>query len=94
MHGKTAEIGHDGTGIFADVPSPFTATRYHSLCVDEGSVRAPLRVSARSADGVVQGLAHADAPVYGVQFHPESILTNAGPTIARTFLCIAEGYAQ
>lgn len=94
MHGKTAEIVHDGSGIFADLPSPFTATRYHSLCVDAGSVQAPLRVTARSGDGVVQGLAHADAPVFGVQFHPESVLTDAGPALARTFLRIAQEHAR
>lgn len=92
MHGKTAEIAHDGSGIFEGLPNPFTATRYHSLCVAERSVHAPLHVSARSDDGVVQGLAHADAPVYGVQFHPESVLTAQGPALARSFLRIAERY--
>ena len=89
MHGKTSLISHDGSGIFTAVPNPFVATRYHSLCVEEAGVSAPLRVTARSDDGVVQGLAYAALPVFGVQFHPESVLTDAGPIIARNFLRIA-----
>jgi len=75
MHGKTSVISHDGAGVFAGLPDPFRATRYHSLVVDRGSVPAELIVSAESEDGTVMGLRHRSLPVEGVQFHPESILT-------------------
>lgn len=84
VHGKRAAVFHDSAGLFAGVPSPFAAARYHSLCVE---VRSPLlRVSARSEDGVVMGLSHASWPVAGVQFHPESFLSEHGTTIALNFL--------
>lgn len=86
MHGKTSQIVHDGTGIFESVPSPLRATRYHSLCVDPTSVPAVLRVTATSEDGVIQGLAHRTLPVEGVQFHPESILSEHGGRIVANFL--------
>lgn len=86
MHGKTSQISHDGTGIFAGIPSPLRATRYHSLCVEPSSVPGVLRVTATSEDGVVQGLAHRDLPVEGVQFHPESILSEHGSHIISNFL--------
>jgi anthranilate synthase/aminodeoxychorismate synthase-like glutamine amidotransferase len=86
MHGKTSAIEHDATGIFAGLPSPFVATRYHSLCVDEATLPAELRVTARSEDGVVQGVAHASKPVMAVQFHPESVLSEHGERIVRNFL--------
>lgn len=86
MHGKTSEITHDASGIFAGVPSPFRATRYHSLCVAHHPFPAVLRVTASSEDGVIQGLAHRELPVYGVQFHPESVLTPDGRTLAANFL--------
>jgi anthranilate synthase/phosphoribosyltransferase len=86
VHGKTDEITHDGTGLFADVPNPFTATRYHSLCVEADSIAAPLQVQATTADGVVQALRHADKPIFGVQFHPESVLTPEGAKILANFL--------
>jgi len=86
VHGKTDEITHDGTGLFADVPNPFTATRYHSLCVEAGSIAAPLLVQATTADGVIQALRHAGKPVFGVQFHPESVLTPEGAKILANFL--------
>jgi anthranilate synthase/aminodeoxychorismate synthase-like glutamine amidotransferase len=83
MHGKTSEITHDGKGIFAGLPSPMTATRYHSLCVSHDNFPAELRANAASDDGVIQGLEHRSLPIAGVQFHPESILTPAGPQLAR-----------
>jgi anthranilate synthase/aminodeoxychorismate synthase-like glutamine amidotransferase len=89
MHGKTSEITHDGSGVFKDVPSPFTATRYHSLCISHEHFPADLRAIAASEDGVIQGVAHRTLPITGVQFHPESILTPAGAQLARNFLASA-----
>jgi len=86
MHGKTSEITHDGSGVFAGLPSPFTATRYHSLCIAHEKFPAELRTTAASEDGVIQGVAHRTLPIWGVQFHPESILTPAGEQLARNFL--------
>jgi anthranilate synthase/aminodeoxychorismate synthase-like glutamine amidotransferase len=90
MHGKVSQIEHDGTGIFAGLPSPLTATRYHSLCLDSATIPQSLAVTARSGDGVVQGVAHRSAPVYGVQFHPESVLSENGLQLARNFLSLAQ----
>ncbi len=89
MHGKTSPILHDATGVFAGLPSPFTATRYHSLTVPEASVPPVLRVNARTADGVVMGLRHATLPIHGVQFHPESIATEHGHALLANFLKVA-----
>ncbi|HET9029708.1 MAG TPA: aminodeoxychorismate/anthranilate synthase component II [Candidatus Aquilonibacter sp.] len=86
MHGKTSEIRHAGTGIFTGLPSPFVATRYHSLCLDPASIPAQLEVTATSADGVVQGIAHRTKPVHAVQFHPESVLSEHGEQLVRNFL--------
>lgn len=86
MHGMTSAVHHDGTGIFARLPSPFTATRYHSLAVEPASVPADLRVVARTADGTVMGLAHPDLPLVGVQFHPESVLTEHGYLLLGSWL--------
>jgi anthranilate synthase component 2 len=86
MHGKTSEIHHDGRTLFAGLPQPFTATRYHSLVAERDSVPSCLEVSAWTEDGVVMGLRHREAPVEGVQFHPESILTGAGKDLLRNFL--------
>ena len=86
MHGKTSEIHHAGTGVFAGLPDPFVATRYHSLVVDPASVPAVLEVTATSNDGVVMGLRHRRLPIEGIQFHPESILTPSGPTLLDNFL--------
>jgi anthranilate synthase/aminodeoxychorismate synthase-like glutamine amidotransferase len=100
MHGKTSEIEHDGRGVFAGLPRPFTATRYHSLVVDPGSVPECLEVSAWTDGGVVMGLRHRELPLEGVQFHPESILTAAGKDLLRNFLraanvdCAAAGPAR
>ncbi len=86
MHGKTSTISHDGTGVFAGLPDPITATRYHSLVVDRDSVPDVLAVTAESEDGLVMGLRHRELPVEGVQFHPESILTESGHALLRNFL--------
>ncbi len=86
MHGKTSTIEHDGRGVFRGVPRPFTATRYHSLAVLAETVPAELEISARAEDGEVMGLRHRNRPVEGVQFHPESILTEHGKTMLRNFL--------
>ncbi len=86
MHGKTSEIRHDGRTIFAGLPDPFTATRYHSLVVAPESVPGCLEVSAWAEGGIVMGLRHRERPVEGVQFHPESILTTAGKDLLRNFL--------
>ena len=89
MHGKTSRIEHDRTGIFAGAPVPLVATRYHSLCLDPATMPAELRVTARSEDGVVQGVAHRERPVFGVQFHPESVLSEHGATLIENFLAIS-----
>ena len=89
MHGKVSAIAHDGTAIFDGLPSPFGATRYHSLCVTPQSFPASLRTLATSEDGVIQGVAHRELPIYGVQFHPESVLTEHGEQLARNFMGLA-----
>ncbi len=94
MHGKTSEIAHDGQGVFAGLPSPFTATRYHSLVVDRDSVPDVLEVTAETEDGLVMGLRHRELPVEGVQFHPESILTESGHALLRNFLATTRDYGQ
>ncbi len=86
MHGKTSEVLHDESFLYRDVPSPFTATRYHSLVIDPATLPAELAVTARTADGVIMGVQHRALPIVGVQFHPESILTTHGKTILRNFL--------
>ncbi len=88
MHGKTSNIEHDESGVFLGLPSPFTATRYHSLCLARRSLPAALRANAFSEDGVIQGIAHRDLPVHGVQFHPESVLTPEGGKIFANFLAV------
>jgi anthranilate synthase component II len=86
MHGKTSMIYHQGDALFHDVPNPFEATRYHSLIVEEASLPASLTVTARTDQGEIMGLRHREHPVFGVQFHPESILTTYGPRILKNFL--------
>ena len=86
MHGKTSRIAHDGRTIFRGLPNPFDATRYHSLVVDPRSVPAELEISARTEDGVIMGLRHRTHPTEGVQFHPESVLTNDGKKLLQNFL--------
>ncbi|WP_203294337.1 anthranilate synthase component II [Maricaulis parjimensis] len=88
MHGKTSEVSHDGTGLFAGLPSPFTATRYHSLAVEPESLPACLKVTATTPDGEIMGLAHRDRPVHGVQFHPESIASEHGHDLLANFLAL------
>ncbi len=89
MHGKTSSIRHDGQGLFEGLPSPLEATRYHSLVVERSSVPDVLEVTAETDDGVVMGLRHRDLPVEGVQFHPESILTEGGHRLLQNFLARA-----
>ena len=89
MHGKTSPIDHDGTGLFDGLPSPFTATRYHSLTVPEEDLPPTLRVNARAPDGSVMGFMHRSLPIHGVQFHPESIATEHGHAMLANFLRLA-----
>jgi anthranilate synthase/aminodeoxychorismate synthase-like glutamine amidotransferase len=86
LHGKVSQITHDGRGVFAGLPSPISATRYHSLAIRPDSVPEELEVSARSESGVIMGVRHRTLAVEGVQFHPESILTPDGHQILRNFL--------
>lgn len=85
MHGKTSLIKHDGKGVFKSLPNPFEATRYHSLIVDRGTLPDDLEVTAETDDGLIMGLRHKIFPVEGVQFHPESILTNVGYSLLGNF---------
>ena len=86
MHGKTSPVSHDGSGVFAGLPSPFEATRYHSLVVRESDLPAKLIVNARTPDGTIMGLRHRTLPIHGVQFHPESIATEHGHHLLANFL--------
>lgn len=86
VHGKTSRVSHDGVDLFAGIPSPFVATRYHSLVVDEATLPSVLRVTARSADGLLMAFRHETHPTFGVQFHPESVLTRHGPKLLANFL--------
>ena len=85
VHGKTAAIHHHGAGVLRGLPSPFTATRYHSLLVERATLPAALAITAATADGLIMGLRHRHYPIEGVQFHPESILTTAGKDLLRNF---------
>jgi anthranilate synthase component 2 len=89
MHGKTDSIHHNGVGVFKDIPSPFTATRYHSLAIDRSSLPNTLEVTAWTDDGEIMGVQHKDRPMYGVQFHPESIATQYGHEMLANFLDLA-----
>jgi para-aminobenzoate synthetase component II len=86
FHGKTSEIRHDGKGIFRSVANPLTATRYHSLIVERKSLPRDLTVTAETRDGVIMGLRHREYPIEGVQFHPESVLTESGKQILKNFI--------
>jgi len=86
MHGKTSLIHHDGTGVFAGIPNPFRAIRYHSLAVSSNGLPDSLEVNARTENGIIMGLRHKTFPVEGVQFHPESIMTTAGKVLLKNFL--------
>jgi len=88
VHGKPVQVSHDGKSIFAGVPDAFNAGRYHSLIVDRGSMPECLEISAESPDGLVMGLRHKELPVEGVQFHPESILTDHGKLMLKNFLAL------
>ncbi|BFH10442.1 aminodeoxychorismate/anthranilate synthase component II [Paenibacillus melissococcoides] len=89
MHGKTSPILHQGESIFAGLPNPFTATRYHSLIVDRASLPACLAITAETAEGEIMGLQHQEYPIVGVQFHPESIISEHGHQMLRNFLSMA-----
>jgi anthranilate synthase component 2 len=93
MHGKVSKIEHDGEGVFRDLPSPLEATRYHSLVIAEDSCPAELVITARTEDREIMGVRHASLPIEGVQFHPESILTQEGKALLRNFLDRCEGGA-
>ncbi|WP_128660870.1 aminodeoxychorismate/anthranilate synthase component II [Paenibacillus sp. 598K] len=94
MHGKTSEIHHDGKSIFAGLPSPFVATRYHSLIVKRETLPDCLEITAETAQGEIMGLRHKTYPIEGVQFHPESIITEHGLTMLRNFLSMHAGAAR
>ncbi len=89
MHGKTDAILHSGRGLFADLPSPFRATRYHSLTVERETLPASLEITAEVADGTIMGLSHRELPIHGVQFHPESIASEHGRALLGRFLALA-----
>jgi anthranilate synthase/aminodeoxychorismate synthase-like glutamine amidotransferase len=86
VHGKTSRIEHDGSGVFEGLPSPFVATRYHSLAINEDLGTEELEVTARADDGIIMGVRHRQLPIQGVQFHPESVLTAEGPRLMKNFL--------
>jgi para-aminobenzoate synthetase component 2 len=88
MHGKTSSVVHEGAAMFAGVPAPFTATRYHSLAVVDGTVPEELVVTARTDGGVIMALQHRAAPIYGVQFHPESVMTEGGHRMLANWLAV------
>jgi anthranilate synthase component 2 len=88
MHGKASRVHHTGTGVLANLPNPFTAIRYHSLCAEVESLPASLEVTARSESGVIMGIRHRDLAIEGVQFHPESILTEGGKQLLANFLAL------
>jgi para-aminobenzoate synthetase component 2 len=88
MHGKTSEVFHDGSGVLAGLPSPFTATRYHSLAVIADTVPPELSITGHTENGIVMSLQHRDLPLYGVQFHPESVLTQGGHRLLANWLAI------
>lgn len=86
LHGKTSQISHDGSGVFKNLPSPFTATRYHSLAIDEATLPDDLVITGRSESGVVMSVRHKSLPIHGVQFHPESVLTEHGHHLLANWL--------
>jgi len=89
MHGKVSRIRHGGSGVFAGLANPFSATRYHSLIVDRAGLPAALAVTAETEDGIIMGVAHRERPLHGVQFHPESIASEGGHDLLRNFLRLA-----
>lgn len=94
VHGKSSLVHHRGTDLFDDLPSPLVAGRYHSLALDAGLLPCELRITAWTTEGVVMAIAHRELPLWGVQFHPESLLTPAGPTLLGRFLALARERAQ
>ncbi len=92
MHGKLSRISHNARGVFRGINGPFQATRYHSLIVDRATAPAELEITAETEDGLIMGVAHRTLPVHGVQFHPESILSDHGHLILQNFLYIARAY--
>jgi anthranilate synthase component 2 len=86
MHGKVSAIHHAGTGIYAGIPVPFPATRYHSLIIDRPSLPAELLITSTTDDGIIMGICHRSYPIEGIQFHPESILTTSGPALVTNWL--------
>ena len=88
FHGKTSQIRHDGSGVFRGLPNPFTATRYHSLIVERKSLPAELQVTAETDDDIIMGMQHRKHPLMGVQFHPESVLTDSGKQLLKNFLSL------
>jgi anthranilate synthase/aminodeoxychorismate synthase-like glutamine amidotransferase len=88
FHGKTSQIRHDGSGVFRGLPNPFTATRYHSLIVERKSLPAELQVTAETEDDIIMGMQHRHYPLMGVQFHPESVLTDSGKQLLKNFLSL------
>ncbi|MET1232429.1 MAG: aminodeoxychorismate/anthranilate synthase component II [Candidatus Limnocylindrales bacterium] len=86
VHGEASQVFHDGAGLLVNLPSPFMAARYHSLCVDESSLPSEIEVTGRTEDGVVMAMRHRGLPIEGVQFHPESVLTPEGPHLLANFL--------
>jgi anthranilate synthase/aminodeoxychorismate synthase-like glutamine amidotransferase len=88
FHGKTSQIRHDGSGVFRGLPNPFIATRYHSLIVERKSLPAELQVTAETEDDIIMGMQHRHYPLMGVQFHPESVLTDSGKQLLKNFLSL------
>lgn len=94
MHGKVSSVTHTGQGVFADLPSPYNATRYHSLVVTHDSIPECLMITAETQDGLVMGLQHKSLPFHGVQFHPESIASEHGHTMLHNFIALSHQYRQ
>jgi anthranilate synthase component 2 len=94
MHGKTSEITHTGSDVFTNLPSPFTVIRYHSLAIERETLPDCLEITAQTADGEIMGVRHKTLPVYGVQFHPESILSEHGHALLQNFLRLEQPAAQ
>ena len=94
MHGKTSMIHHQGVGIFQNVPNPFEATRYHSLVIQKESIPQQFEVTAKTEDSVIMGIRHKEFPIEGIQFHPESVLTSAGPTIIANWIQQCSGIVR
>lgn len=90
LHGKVSQIHHKGKSVFAGLPTPFNATRYHSLVVEKSSLPADLEITAETEDGLIMGLAHKSKPIHGVQFHPESIATDHGHDMLKNFLKLCQ----